>query len=100
MKRLLLPLLAGSLGVLLLPIGARAHGLESSLQRLGNLTAGLETHYSNGLPAGDANVRLLVPGASCRCPRPRCLCSRSGRSFTRTGQIRRGGSCRYPRRRL
>jgi len=62
MKRLLLPLLAGSLGVLLLPTGARAHGLESSLQRLGHLTAGLETHYSNGLPAGDANVRLLVPG--------------------------------------
>ena len=62
MTRLLLPALAGSACLLLLPGGARAHGLESSLQRLGKLTAGLETHYSSGLPAGDANVRLLVPG--------------------------------------
>ncbi len=62
MIRLLLPLLAGSVGLLLLPGGARAHGLESSLERHGNLSAGLQSHYSNGLPAGDASVRLLVPG--------------------------------------
>jgi nickel transport protein len=65
MSRLLLPLLLGSAGLLLLSSGsgARAHGLESSLQRLGNLSAGLESHYSSGLPAADAKVRLLVPGA-------------------------------------
>ncbi len=61
-RLLLLPLVLGSAGLLLLPVSASAHGLESSLQRLGNLSAGLETRYSNGLPAGDANVRLLVPG--------------------------------------
>ena len=62
MTRSLLPLLAGSIGLLLLPIGARAHGIETNLQRFGNLSAGLQTPYSNGLPAGDASVRLLVPG--------------------------------------
>ncbi len=83
MNRFPLPALLGAgLGVaavLLAPGGARAHGIESNLERLGGLSAGLdfsrtasgqrapsarlqlESHFSNGLPAREASVRLVPP---------------------------------------
>ncbi|MFM7314679.1 MAG: hypothetical protein ACKO0M_16215 [Cyanobium sp.] len=58
----LLPSLCAA-GVLLLAAGeARAHGIQSSLERFGGLNARLETSFSNGLPASDADVRLVPPG--------------------------------------
>jgi nickel transport protein len=75
MKRLLLPGLIGVAGLLLAPHAARAHGIESSLERLGSLGDSLssasgntkemlrlESHFSNGLPASDALVRVAPPG--------------------------------------
>jgi nickel transport protein len=75
------PLLAliGVAGLALTPGTARAHGIESNLERLGGLSAGLdfsrtasgsrapttrlqlESHFSNGLPASEAAVRLVPP---------------------------------------
>lgn len=46
------------------PQAARAHGIETSLQRLGSLSASLESRFSTGAPAADAVVRLVPPGAS------------------------------------
>lgn len=40
----------------------RAHGIETTLQRLGSLSASLESRFSSGLPAADAAVRLVPPG--------------------------------------
>jgi len=61
-----LPLLAAgcSLALLLAP-AAGAHGIESTLERLGRLTANspyqLETRFSSGVPAQDAAVRMVSP---------------------------------------
>ena len=59
------PLLPGLLaaGALLLAPGiARAHGIQSSLERFGGLSAQLESSFSSGAPASDAEVRLMPPG--------------------------------------
>lgn len=59
------PLLPGLLaaGALLLAPGlARAHGIQSSLERFGGLSAQLESSFSSGVPASDAEVRLVPPG--------------------------------------
>lgn len=44
---------------------ARAHGIQSTLERLGSLTATspyhLESRFSSGLPARDAAVRMVSP---------------------------------------
>jgi nickel transport protein len=60
------PLLAG--GCILALLGApaaRAHGIESTLERLGSLSSSnpyqLESRFSSGLPARDAAVRLVSP---------------------------------------
>jgi len=53
-------LAAGSL--LLAPGVARAHGIQSSLERFGGLSAQLESSFSSGVPARDAEVRLVPPG--------------------------------------
>jgi len=61
-----LPLLAAgcSLALLLAP-AAGAHGIESTLERLGRLTANspyqLETRFSSGVPTQDAAVRMVSP---------------------------------------
>jgi len=62
-RTLLLPVLIAG-GLLLAPQGARAHGIQSSLERFGGLGASLESSYSNGLPASNASVRLVPPGGS------------------------------------
>jgi nickel transport protein len=74
-------LLVSCLGAaaLLAPAAGRAHGIESSLQRLGGLSESLdfsrtatggkapegslqlETRFSNGLPATEATVRMVSP---------------------------------------
>jgi nickel transport protein len=43
---------------------ARAHAIESSLERLSGLTntLQLESRFGNGEPASDASVRLVPPG--------------------------------------
>lgn len=59
------PLLPGLLAagvVLLVPAGVRAHGIQSSLERFGGLSAQLESSFSSGDPASDAEVRLVPPG--------------------------------------
>jgi nickel transport protein len=61
-----LALLAGGCGlVLLCAPGARAHGIESTLERLGSLTSSspyqLESRFSSGVPARDAAVRMVSP---------------------------------------
>lgn len=48
--------------LLLAPGGARAHGIQSSLERFGGLSAQLESSFSSGDPARDAEVRLVPPG--------------------------------------
>ena len=53
-------LAAGTL--LVIPGVARAHGIESSLERFGGLSAQLESSFSSGEPASDAAVRLVPPG--------------------------------------
>lgn len=58
----LLPALL-TVGTLLLAPGlARAHGIQSSLERFGGLSAQLESSFSSGVPASDAEVRLVPPG--------------------------------------
>jgi nickel transport protein len=58
----LLPALLAAGSLLLVPGAARAHGIQSSLERFGGLGAQLQTSFSNGLPASDADVRLVPPG--------------------------------------
>lgn len=61
-----LPLLAGGCALALLwaPAG-RAHGIQSTLERLGGLSASspyqLESRFSSGVPARDAAVRMVSP---------------------------------------
>jgi len=50
-----------ALSTLLPSAPVRAHGIETSLQRLSNLSASLESRFSSGLPAADAAVRLVPP---------------------------------------
>jgi nickel transport protein len=64
--RRLLPAACGLVTVLLgapalLSQAGHAHGIESSLQRFGGLQASVESHFSSGLPARDARVRLVPP---------------------------------------
>lgn len=61
-----LPLLAGGCALALIWAPAvRAHGIQSSLERLGSLTTNssyqLESRFSSGLPAQDAAVRMVSP---------------------------------------
>jgi nickel transport protein len=75
MNRSTLPALFGA-ALLLAPTPGRAHGIESSLDRLGPLSSGfdpaqaggerlqLASRFSNGLPAREASVRLVPPGAA------------------------------------
>jgi nickel transport protein len=76
----LLPLVAFA-GLLIAPGAARAHGIESNLERLEGLSAGvdfsrtasgsrapaprlqLESRFSSGVPASEAAVRLVPPNA-------------------------------------
>lgn len=73
------PALLAAAGLSLSPLAARAHGIESSLQRLGSLTAGmdfsrpaaggaaasgrleLQSRFSSGVPATEAAVRVVPP---------------------------------------
>jgi nickel transport protein len=50
-----------ALSTLLPAAPVRAHGIETSLQRLSSLSASLESRFSSGLPAADAAVRLVPP---------------------------------------
>lgn len=77
MSRSLLPVLLGATVLALVPPAVRAHGIESSLERFGGLSAGadfrrtaagapatrlqLESRFSSGVPASDAAVRLVPP---------------------------------------
>ena len=54
--------LLAAAAVLLAPGIARAHGIQSSLERFGGLSAQLESSFSSGVPASDAEVRLVPPG--------------------------------------
>jgi nickel transport protein len=58
----LLPLLSGA-ALLLSPVTAHAHAIESSLERLASLRDGLmlESRFSTGEPAAGATVRLVPP---------------------------------------
>jgi len=61
-----LPLLAGGCALALLwAPAARAHGIQSTLERVGRLTASspyqLESRFSSGVPAQDAAVRMVSP---------------------------------------
>lgn len=58
----LLPVFIAAGTLLLAPGAARAHGIESSLERFGGLSAQLESSFSSGQPASDAEVRLVPPG--------------------------------------
>lgn len=58
----LTPALLAACALLLAPGVARAHGIQSSLERFGGLSAQLESSFSSGLPARDAAVRLVPPG--------------------------------------
>lgn len=80
MTRVPLLALIGVAGLVLVPGTALAHGIESNLQRLGGLSEGmdfsrsasgsrapaaslqLESHFSSGVPASEAAVRLVPPG--------------------------------------
>lgn len=60
------PLLAGSCALALLGTpGAHAHGIQSTLERLGSLTSRspyqLESKFSSGVPAREASVRMVSP---------------------------------------
>ncbi|MBW4530794.1 MAG: hypothetical protein KME02_08925 [Aphanothece saxicola GSE-SYN-MK-01-06B] len=63
MKRLLVSGLIGLASLVLVPSQARAHAIESSLERLTSLTDSLqlESQFSSGLPASDATVRIVPP---------------------------------------
>ncbi len=60
------PFLAGSFALALLAApAARAHGIESTLERVGDhlsrMPYQLESHFSSGLPAREALVRMVSP---------------------------------------
>lgn len=57
----LLPVLLAAAALLSAPGAARAHGIQSSLERFGGLSAQLESSFSSGVPARDAEVRLVPP---------------------------------------
>jgi nickel transport protein len=59
----LLPVLVAG-GLLLAPVAGQAHGIQSNLERLSGLQASLDSSFSNGLPASNANVRLVPPGGT------------------------------------
>lgn len=63
-RSLLLPALLASAALLLGPGSARAHGIQSSLERFGDLRAQLESSFSTGVPASHATVRLVPPAGS------------------------------------
>ena len=59
-----LPALAGGAALLFTPLAARAHGIESSLERLDALRATslrLDSSFSTGEPVTAAAVRLVSP---------------------------------------
>ena len=60
------PLLAGGFAfALLIAPAVRAHGIESTLERVSGLLSSrpfqLESRFSTGLPAGEATVRMVSP---------------------------------------
>lgn len=60
------PLLAGSFALALLAVpAARAHGIESTLERVSDRLSStpyqLQSHFSSGLPAREAAVRMVSP---------------------------------------
>lgn len=60
------PLLAGGFALALIAApAARAHGIQSTLERVGGLLSSspyqLESRFSSGLPAREANVRMVSP---------------------------------------
>ena len=63
MKPLFLSGLIGLAGFVLAPVQVRAHGIESSLERLTSLSDSLrlESQFSSGQPASDAAVRIVPP---------------------------------------
>jgi len=63
MSRSLLLRVLPAAAVLLTPALASAHGIESSLERIGERRNGmhLHSHFSSGEPAADAAVRLMPP---------------------------------------
>ncbi len=58
----LLPAVLAASALWLAPGASRAHGIQSSLERFGGLSAQLESSFSSGVPASDAEVRLMPPG--------------------------------------
>lgn len=62
-QRLVVPCL-GAAALALLPVAARAHAIESSLDQLRSLndTLLLESRFSSGEPAAGAQVRVVPPG--------------------------------------
>jgi nickel transport protein len=63
MKPLFLSGLIGLASLVLAPVQVRAHGIESSLERLTSLSDSLrlESQFSSGQPASDAAVRIVPP---------------------------------------
>ncbi len=63
MKPLLVSGLIGLVSLVLAPSQARAHAIESSLERLTSLSNSLrlESQFSSGQPASDAAVRIVPP---------------------------------------
>ena len=61
--RLVVPCL-GAAALALLPVAARAHAIESSLDQLRSLNDALllESRFSSGEPAAGAQVRVVPPG--------------------------------------
>ena len=61
-----LPLLLLTATLALVPSGARAHGIETSLSRLPSLSEGLllQSQFSSGEPTRDAVVRLVPPSGT------------------------------------
>jgi nickel transport protein len=63
------PLLAGGFALAVLAAPAvRAHGIESTLEKVGDRLSSspyrLESHFSSGLPAREASVRMVSPDGS------------------------------------
>lgn len=63
MKPLLASGLIGLASLVLAPGQVRAHGIQSTLERLTSLTGSLrlESEFSSGQPASDATVRIVPP---------------------------------------
>jgi nickel transport protein len=64
MKPLLFSGLIGLAAFVVAPTQVRAHGIQSTLERLTSLTGSLrlESQFSSGQPASDAAVRIVPPG--------------------------------------